>query len=222
VILAALGEHDAAVAAATRALDLSPYSPRAYLIRGRVRAFGGDRQGARDDVERGLNIQFNEPGLLELRGVLRAADGDPHRALQDYNQALVSGAFGRIHVHKAPTLVALGLVEAAILEWSLALRRDPELPEAYLGRARGQVGLGRWDLALADLEQAASWAHADPRIELGIVAAYFRCLRSRPDRLPRWFALAYRTACDVWGVLAARSPKPAPPHVAQPPAPVIR
>jgi len=211
VILAALGERDAAVAAAKRALDLSPYSPRAYLIRGRVRAFLGDRRGAWDDVERGLSIQFNEPGLLELRGVLRAAAGDPRRALEDYKQALVSGALDRIHLHTAPALVALGQVEAAVREWSLALRRDPELPEAYLGRARAQMQLHRWDLALADLEQAASWAHADPRIELGIVAAYFQCLGSRPDRLPRWLDLARRTAGDVWGVLLARSQKPAPP-----------
>ncbi|MFI5458840.1 MAG: protein kinase [Isosphaerales bacterium] len=210
VILAALGDHDAAVAAAKKALDLSPYSPRAYLIRGRVRAFLGDRQGAWNDVERGLFIQFNEPGLLELRGVLRAAAGDLSRALQDYNQALVSGAFDRIHVHKAQALVALGFADAAVLEWSLALRRDPELPEAYLGRAGAQMRLGRWDLALADLEQAASWAHADPRIELGIVAAYYRCLSSRPDRRQRWHALAHRTACDVWGALAARSQDPAP------------
>jgi len=209
VILAALGDHNAAVTAAKKALDLSPYSPRAYLIRGRVRAFLGDRQGARDDVERGLSIQFNEPGLLELRGVLRAAAGDPGRALQDYDQALVSGAFDRIHVQKARALVALGRVDAAVLEWSLALRRDPELPEAYLGRANAQMRLGRWDLALADLEQAASWAHADPRIELGIVMAYFRCLGNRPDRRQRWLALAHRTACDVWGVLAARLEKPA-------------
>jgi len=204
VILAALGEHGAADAAATRALDISPYSPRSYLIRGRVRAKGGNRQGARDDVERGLSIQFNEPGLLELRGVLRAAAGEPGRALKDYHQAQVSGAFERIHLYKALALVALGRGDAAVAEWSLALRRDPELPEAYLGRARAQMGLARWDLALADLEQAASWANADPGIELGIVVAYFRCLTSRPDRLPRWRALAHRTASDLWGALLAK------------------
>src|SRR4029450_6495281 len=38
------GEHAAAVAAAGRALALSPFSAEAYLIRARVLAFGGDRQ----------------------------------------------------------------------------------------------------------------------------------------------------------------------------------
>jgi tetratricopeptide (TPR) repeat protein len=208
VILAAMGEQAAAVAAATSALYLSPFSPRAYLIRARVKAFGGDRTGAMNDVELGLKIQVNEPGLLELRGALRAAAGDPLHALQDYNKALVSGTFERTHLHKALALVAVGRVEAAVLEWSLALRRDPELPQAYLGRARAQTMLGRWDLALADLEQAAAWANADPRIELGIVTTYFRCLRDRPDRLPRWLALARRAVLDLLGTLAERGRKP--------------
>jgi hypothetical protein len=92
-------------------------------------------------------------------------------------------------------------------EWSLALRRDPELPEAFLGRALAQMQLRRWDMALADLEQAAAWAHSDPRIELRIILAYWGCLKNRPDRLPRWLALAQRTARDAWNGLAERSPR---------------
>ncbi len=198
VVLAALGQRDAAVAAATRALNSSPSSPRAYLIRARVRSFGGDWQSAWDDVASGLRVQSSEPGLLELRGVLREKAGDRHRALDDFKQAIAAGAFDRIHLHKAVALAALGQIEAAIQEWSLALRRDPELPEAYLGRARIQLGLRRWDLALADLEQAASWAQADPWLELRIVAAYSRCLDSKPDHRSRWLALARRAVIDLW------------------------
>jgi serine/threonine protein kinase/Tfp pilus assembly protein PilF len=202
VILAALGEHAAAGTTASRAIKVSPYSPRAYLIRARVRFHAGDHEGACSDVERGLAIQFNEPGLLELRGLLRAAAGDPLRALEDFNKALESANFDRTHMHKARALVSLGRIDQAVLEWSLALRRDPELPEAYLGRARAQMLLGRSDLALADLEQAASWAHADPAVEVGIVTAYFHCLKDRPDRARRWFALACRAARDVWGLVS--------------------
>src|SRR5207248_2418707 len=63
VILAALGEHDAAVAAASRALDLSPFATEAYLIRARILAFGGDRERSLSDVNRGLAIQSDEPRL---------------------------------------------------------------------------------------------------------------------------------------------------------------
>jgi len=198
VVLAALGQQDAAVAAATRALSASPSSPRAYLIRARIRAFAGDRKRAWDDVERGLEVQSSEPGLLELRGVLRERAGDHRLALEDFKQAIAAGAFDRVHLHKAVSLAALGQFEAAIQEWSLALRRDPELPEAYLGRARIELGLRRWDLALADLEQAASWAQSDPWLELRIVAAYSRCLDSKPDHRSRWLVLARRALLDLW------------------------
>ena len=146
VILAVLDQKDAADAAATRALEVSPYSPQGYLIRARVRFFGGDYRGAQDDVDRGLAVQFNEPGLLELKGVLRSATGDHKAALDLFDTAIYAGAVDRIHLHKAATLVALGQVEKAVGEWSLALRRDPELPEAYLGRAAPTCGCaaGTW------------------------------------------------------------------------------
>ena len=60
-------------------------------------------------------------------------------------------------------------------------------------------------MALADLEQAAAWAHSDPRIELGIVSAYFQCLRHRREYFGRWCALALRTARDIYGALTLRT-----------------
>ncbi|HEX3447879.1 MAG TPA: protein kinase [Isosphaeraceae bacterium] len=205
VIYAVLDQKDAAEAAATRVLEVSPYAPRGHLIRARIRYYGGDYQGARNDVEQGLAVQFNEPGLLELKGILRAAAGDYNAALNFFEAAVGCGAVDRIHLHKAAALMALDQVEKAAQEWSLALRRDPELPEAYLGRARAHLRLRRWDMALADLEQAAAWAHSDPRIELGIVSAYFRCLRHRREYFGRWCALALRTARDIYGVLTLRT-----------------
>ncbi len=208
VILAAQGRNGAAVAAATRALQASPYSPRGYLIRARVYAFVGADQKAQADIAKGLSIQFNEPGLLELKAILRAKAGDYRGAIEELDNASVWGVHDRIHVHKASAFDALGRLEAAVSEWSLALRRDPELPEAYLGRARAYIRLRQWDMAVADLEQAASWARSAPRIELAILSAYFQCLAERPARIPRFFALARRAAVDFWAILAVARPRP--------------
>ena len=201
VIYAALGEHARALDAATRALEASPQSARAYLIRARVNHHAGDQAKAALDVERGLQIQPTDPGLLELRGVLQAAAGDARGALESYNQAQHWGALGRIHVYKASAQEALGRHTVALREWSLALRSDPELPEAYLGRARLAIRLKDWDLALADLEQAAAWAQSDPQTELAIAVAYLRCLASHPNHFGRWLVLASRTLHDFRGSL---------------------
>jgi serine/threonine protein kinase/lipoprotein NlpI len=213
VMLAALNEPAAARAEAARALALSPGSPRAYLISARVKAHGGDRRAAREDVERGLAIQFDEPGLLELRGVLSAAEGDNEAALADFDQAIYRHAVGHAHRHRASALLAIGRIVEAANDWSRALIHDPEVPEAYLGRARAEMMLGQWQLAISDLELAASWAHADPRIELEITLAYFNCLRYHPTSTRRWLALAKRTAGDLWRSLVAG---PSAPAVAEP------
>jgi eukaryotic-like serine/threonine-protein kinase len=203
VILAALGQPVAARAAAARGIALSPGSARAYLISARVKAHAGDRRGARDDVERGLSIQSNEFGLLDLRGELNAQAGDPEAAIEDFNQAIHCGARDRVHLHKAAALVSLGRFDAAADEWSEALKRDPELPRAYLGRAQAEIVRRRWLMAIADLELAASWANSDPRLELEITSAYLDCLKEHPECMPRWLALAKRTAGDLWRRVAA-------------------
>ncbi len=55
-----------------------------------------------------------------------------------------------------------------------------------------------WDQGLADLEQAAAWAHGDVRIEAAVTFAYLRCLSLRPDRLPRVVVHLRRTFDDWW------------------------
>jgi tetratricopeptide (TPR) repeat protein len=169
-----------------------------------VNYFSGDRAAASADAELGLRIQPNDPGLLELRGLLEAASGDLLGAIDSFNLAEHWGAFDRIHLEKAVALESVGQDLAALREWTLALRGDPELPEGYLGRARLAIRLKKWDLALADLEQASTWAESDPLTELAIVASYLRCLPSAPDRLPRWLALAARTLGDFRALVAAK------------------
>ena len=203
MILSALGQHDQAVATAGRALALSPISPYAYLIRARSSSPAADRDAAFADVERGLAVRLNEPGLIELHGTLLHAAGDPHGAIQDYDRVIGCCELDGIHARKAAALVAIGKYKEAIVEWSMALRRDPELPEAFLGRARTHILLGNPDMALADLEQAAGWAHSDPRIEVAIVAAYLRCLGDTTRPLP-----AFRQPGPAHGVRRLAFPRP--------------
>ncbi len=75
--------------------------------------------------ERGLAIQANEPGLLEMRGILRAADGDTREALEDFDQAIHRGALDRAYLHKASALMARGQIDDAVTEWSRAAAPRP-------------------------------------------------------------------------------------------------
>jgi hypothetical protein len=58
-----------------------------------------------------------------------------------------------------------------------------------------------WHGALADLEQAATWAHGDLRLQTGIMLTYANCLQERPEQFRRWLLLLQRTFRQGWDVL---------------------
>ncbi len=209
VALAALGLSSKALDAADRACALSPSSPRALLIRARVKAHFRNWQAARVDVTRGLAVQPDEPNLLELRGLIFAQAGNHRAAIQDFDSAIHRGIRDRAHYNKARSLAALGELPSAVVEFSRALVRDPEFPQAYLGRAQVLIRLRHYDSALADLEQAASWAHANPWLEFEVALAVGQCLAVRPDRAPRFLSLLRRSARDAWTTWSRKIPRTA-------------
>jgi tetratricopeptide (TPR) repeat protein len=202
VILSALGRHAEAIAEADRALaDSNQKSATAHLIAARAARRAGDRARAAAEIGRGLALQPDEPGLLELRGVLQVEDGRPAPALADLDLAASRSDDPFARAARAEALLALGRIDEAKSEWTAALARDPELPSAYLGRARCYLSLGSpssRELALADLEHAASWSQDDLGLEFRILAAYARCLPDRPDRASRWLTLLHRATAHAW------------------------
>jgi tetratricopeptide (TPR) repeat protein len=192
VLLSAL-DDPAAEIEASRAVALLPGSADAYLIRARVRHRRGDRHGAFEDVDRGLDLEPNAPRLLELRGLLETELGYPKVGLIDLDRAIHHGADGTVHALRAATLMALGRLEPARDAWSRALAYDPEDPLAYLGRARVALRLRQIYHAIADLEQAADWAGDHPGLMARITLTYVACLPRLPGRLPRVLSLARRT-----------------------------
>jgi len=202
VILSALNDPSAEIEA-SRAIALTPELADAYLVRAWVRRRSGDRRGALADVESALALVPGDPRSLELQGILKTETGNPGGGLVDLDHAILRGARTTVRAPRALALMALGRDEAAVRDWSLALDDDPEDPEAYLGRARALIRLGRHDRALVDLEQAADWAADNPMLLPRITAAYAPCLGARPDRFPRWLRLA-RHAWSAW-IASARS-----------------
>ncbi|WP_165074529.1 serine/threonine-protein kinase [Paludisphaera rhizosphaerae] len=196
VILATLGRHRQARAAVAEALaDSSQNSAEAHLIAARVSSWAGDDREAQRQVRLGLKLAPDNPGLLELRGVLKLGGPAPESALDDLDLAVSRSDDVYARIHRARALRRLGRTQDAAREWTLVLRRDRERADAYLGRALCFIELSPplIEPALADLEQAAAWSDEDPATDLGVLIAYARCLTARPDRLPRWLELARRT-----------------------------
>jgi tetratricopeptide (TPR) repeat protein len=201
VILSSLGEHQRALHALDAAMEMTTFSTRAHLIRARVLDGAGDRAGALRVIEEGRKLEPDDPGLLELQGALQTSLGYPELGLASLDRAIARSPHEFAHMHRANALVSLDQQDNAVVEWTLALNQDPELPRAYLGRARCYVQLRVWDRALADLEQAAAWAHSDLPLQARVLLTYACCLPQRPEHLERWKVLARRTAHQGWSLL---------------------
>ena len=104
--------------------------------------------------------------------------------------------------------MALGRYQSAVYEWTTALQRDPQLAQAYLGRAKCYIRLRLWDRALADLEQAAAWSEADLRLEWDTALAYAMCLPERPGHRGRWLQMVAGTARNSWDLVPVMGLRP--------------
>jgi tetratricopeptide (TPR) repeat protein len=200
VLLSALGKHRAALEAVEQARALGTLSPQLHLMRARVLHQAGARKQAQSAIEDGRCLAPEDPGLLELQGVLLTESGRPEEALACLDQAISRAPHHFAFLHRATAEMVLGANEEALRDWSLALQRDPELPRAYLGRARCYLRMSILDRALADLEQAAAWAHHDIPLQLEILFTYLRSLPERPENRLRCRLLlecALRQACEL-------------------------
>ena len=196
-ILAALGEPAEAEAEATRAVESEPNSPRARLVRARVRRDRGDRPGAMSDVAAGLAFEPDDPRLVGLRGLLLIESRDPSAALVELNRATLRGGGPALDYPRALARSLVGKPREALADWNLLLGRDGDDPSAYLGRARSLLALGFWDRAMADLERAADASGERPSVLVAVLMTYARCLPARSDHVGRVLALARRAVAGV-------------------------
>ena len=129
MLLSAL-DDPAAEIEASRAVARMPGSADAYLIRARVRHRRGDRHGALEDVDRGLDLEPNAPRLLELRGLLETELGYPKVGLIDLDRAIHHGCRRDRPRPEGRDPDGPGSARTGAHAWSCALAYDPEDPRA--------------------------------------------------------------------------------------------
>lgn len=135
VILSALNDHREAIAASDSAVAIAPLSTESHLIRARVLHRAGKAKHALEEIDLGLQLKSDHPGLLELRGVILSEAGEAAKGQTSLDEAISLSPNHFAYLHKATTLLATNHFEEAVYQCTLALKRDPELPQAYLNRA---------------------------------------------------------------------------------------
>jgi lipoprotein NlpI len=99
--------------------------------------------------ERNVAITYNN------RGNKWRHQGDPDRAIADYNEAIrLDPRFPQAYLNRGGAERGKGEYDSAIADYSEALRLDPQYASAIMSRGAAELLAGRLDAAAADLTAA--------------------------------------------------------------------
>jgi Tfp pilus assembly protein PilF len=148
-----------------KAIALDPNFAVAHGNRANILVDAGMPQEALKSFDRAIELNPKSMPTLINRGALLEELGRPEDALVNYDQAIVCDPnFAAVHSNRGNVLKELGLMELArgasssprfdesIEAYDKAIKLDPRLYEAYLGRALLNLICGNWTAGFADYD----------------------------------------------------------------------
>jgi eukaryotic-like serine/threonine-protein kinase len=137
--------YDEALQACGEAIAISPRSPDAYELQGRVLLDQGHHRRAFDSfgqyLERGGKVSVS---LYRGLGLARAHLGDYAGAVEDYSQALELRPDAGLYAYRGWAYILSEAWQPALADFEEALRREPANGDAALGRGYALVMLGSY------------------------------------------------------------------------------
>lgn len=153
------GEHELAINAFTKAIELDPVNALAYDYRGIAHGKNYEWNESIADCSRAINIEPEYEGGYNNRGLAFYKTGRLDEAMEDYCQAIELAPHvaifynnrGLVHFHK-------GHYREAISDYNRAFRRarkaEPIIQDLYNQRGEAYAELGMYQKAIADFERA--------------------------------------------------------------------
>lgn len=145
----------------TRAVELEPRFKSACHDRALCANQCGRHAEAKDYIEAALNCWPNEPGLVEVRGIINRDKGEYDEAIADFLSVQEAKPSERAARHLALTYRARGELrltqqqfELAIADLTEAIKLDPKITYAYRHRGEGYLRLRQFLAAIDDLKEA--------------------------------------------------------------------
>lgn len=167
-----------------RALAVSPESGLVHYYRANALGAAGRLDEALAGYDRALALGLPlRASALSNRGLTRGALGQRSLALQDFDEAIRLAPNAERYLNRGSARIfpdaggAPPDLAGATADWSEALRRDPDLLDAYHARGVAREAMGRPEAAAADYREAlaradASWpGRADVRRRLAALEA---------------------------------------------------
>lgn len=124
-------DHDGAIAALTRLLEIDPQNATARANRGIARQRKGDHDRAIADFTRALEINPKRASVFYMRGRARREKGDLDGAIGDYTRAIeINPEDAGAYYHRGDARRTRGDLSGAVADYKKALGfTPPNLPE---------------------------------------------------------------------------------------------
>jgi tetratricopeptide (TPR) repeat protein len=184
----ALGDLDAAERAYRRAVEQDPQDAAAWRRLGLLALSQEKRAAALQALERAVALDPQNPGALVDLGRVLAASGKPadrQSATRFFRAAIQSRPYAPAFYHSSLMLARAGDLKQAEEGFRLAIKTDPQYPDAYLAlanvldatgrRAEGHHQRGIYfsikDLRHDSMRQYLAMAKADPSRPDGLLMA---------------------------------------------------
>lgn len=198
-------EHDAVFNTAVRSLGLTADETAIELL--------SDRLGAETEIGRVSTLAkaLEDIGLPAATRALEAAknssESDKRSAIAKRLQALQLKSPGGQHLRRAEHYVQQEDHEKAVLHYTAAIKRDPELAQAYSGRGHSLLKLEDYQQAEDDFRQGCELDPDDGLAVAGLgitlaisgeIEEAVATIERASDRFPKDLLFAYNAAC-VYG-----------------------
>ncbi len=153
------GDHDKAIELFTKVINDKNLSKKnlanAYLWRGMVMMIMGEYESALRDMDKGINLNPNDPIAYYNRGSTHRKFGHYKVAISDYSKCIEfapkkHGAFSL----RGTCYEKLGQIEKALGDYNTAIELSPDSPAPYYHRAKVFAGKGLLQKAYNDAQKA--------------------------------------------------------------------
>lgn len=147
-------EYAKALADADKAVALSPNYANALKMRGTINFAKGDMDAAIASLQAAEQQLPDDDGIHVDLGNAWRSKGDHAKAMAEYDKAIAMRPTPLGFAGRALNHLAAGENDAAVADFSEAIRLKPDYAAAYLNRANAYIAGGKLDLAVADFNQA--------------------------------------------------------------------
>lgn len=181
-----LGDYEKSLADNTEAIRIRPTHAQAYHNRGTAKRHLGDMEGALQDFAQSIELENPEKVLShECMGRIYLKKRDMDKAISHFSEAIQLGvSYAGTYASRGYAYAELKQYELAITDYLEAIRRNPDLADAYYDLAQIYRDIG--DEAKAT-EYAKRAQELDPTLEPPMTitveteGSFMKFLHEHPD-----------------------------------------